>query len=283
MTALHGGKIILQRGRTAIDLRPQKPKVASNNNQELPFQCNVCGTFCKFAGVNSLNRETPSCSFCASNVRFRSLVLGLSESLFGSALTIPEFPVRKDIRGLGLSDWEPLAKGLCDHFDYISTYYHQEPHLDITDVPLNKHAQYDFVISSDVFEHVSPPVQRAFNGCSLLLKPKGLLLLTVPYHLGNETDEHFPELYDWTIGNLDGLPILINRTEDGREQVYQNLVFHGGPGQTIEMRVFGRMAIVNHLEAAGFTQIRFLDHSVPTFGVCWQEPHSVLITARKTY
>jgi hypothetical protein len=42
--------------------------------------------------------------------------------LFGQNLTLANFPVRKDIRGVGLSDWLGYAIPLAKKFDYTNTF-----------------------------------------------------------------------------------------------------------------------------------------------------------------
>ena len=75
-----------------------------------------------------------------------------------------------------------------------------------------------------------PPVRTAFNA-RRLLKPDGLLILTVPYGLQAETMEHYPKLNDFVIEGNGGDRRLINITVDGKRETFSNLVFHGGDGQ----------------------------------------------------
>jgi SAM-dependent methyltransferase len=189
-----------------------------------------------------LGREVPSCSACGSTVRLRSLIALLSREVFGVELAIPDFPVLKGIRGFGMSDAPELAQRLAEKFDYTNTFYHQEPRLDIAD-PTPEHlaentGRYDFILSSEVLEHVSPPVERAFANLNRMLKPAGLLVLTVPYRIDGHTAEHFPELHEYSLASPGGRTVLVNRRRDGSLEVYENLSFHGGAGSTLEMRVF---------------------------------------------
>jgi len=55
----------------------------------------------------------------------------LSNCLFQKNLILSEFPTRKDIKGLDLTDAESYASQLKQKFDYVNTYFHQEPCLDI--------------------------------------------------------------------------------------------------------------------------------------------------------
>ncbi len=133
------------------------------------YICNVCGQPSNVP-LDRLEREVPSCESCGSTPRFRGVVHALSLGLFGESLPIPRFPQRLDLRGFGLSDWEGYATGLARKLDYTNTFLHTEPHLDIVDIDGRLAGTLDFLISSEVFEHVAPPVQRAFANASRLLK-----------------------------------------------------------------------------------------------------------------
>jgi hypothetical protein len=135
-------------------------------------------------------------------------------------------------------------------------------------------------VSSDVFEHVAPPVQRAFVGAYALLRPGGLLVLTVPYVPDGSTQEHYPELDDYALVPLQSGHVLVNRTSAGALQVFEDLVFHGGPGATLEMRLFALPDIVASLEAAGFEEVSVVDEDL-AHGVVWQDDYSRTLTARK--
>jgi hypothetical protein len=62
-----------------------------------------------------------------------------------------------------------------------------------------------------------------------MLKPGGVLIITVPFGLQSETIEHFPELNDYTIIEENGNYRLRNITTGGTVQEFRDLVFHGGP------------------------------------------------------
>ena len=128
-----------------------------------------------------------SCENCGSSPRARAIIRVLSLGLFGQNLLLPDFPVSREVSGLGMSDWDGYAVRLAEKFRYTNTYFHQEPRLDISGPQLAECLlqSSDFIISSEVFEHVVPPVRRAFENTFKMLKPGGILVLTVPYgHLG---------------------------------------------------------------------------------------------------
>ena len=247
----------------------------------MEYRCNICGSdnHCEPA---DLGREHPDCRGCGSTLRMRAVIGLLSRELFGDVRPIGEFPADRGIRGIGLSDWDEYARRLGERVDYTNTYYHQEPRLDITEIPEDRAGSCDFLISTDVFEHVLPPVSAAFAGARRLLKPGGVLVLTVPYVIEvDHTTEHFPALHDWRLVEAaDGRWQLENVRRDGSREVFDNLVFHGGPGSTLEMRMFSRHSLLRELELAGFSDIRVADEAMPEIGVVWPVSWSLPIIAR---
>ena len=213
------------------------------------------------------SREAPSCYHCYSSKRFRALMAALSQQLHGAVIPLPKFPKQKHITGLGMSDSKVYAQPLGRIFAYTNTFYHKRPRLDITAAPPELTGSLDFVISSDVFEHVPPPVERAFANLYRILKPGGFCILSVPYTGQGETCEHFPELHDFKIVYANGKPRLLNTTRDGRNQVFDTLCFHGGGGATLEMRLFSRQSLLACLHAAGFTHVEFCTSDIPEHGI----------------
>lgn len=249
--------------------------------ETLTFQCNICSAT-NVIHLPGLTREGISCVSCGSTMRTRAIVRTLSLELFGKNLPLPNFPTRKDLRGLGTTDSEGYAVPLAQKFDYQNTYLHREPFLDLSArTPVSLIDSNDFVISSEVFEHIPPPVSRAFENVWKMLKPGGVLVLTVPYGTQAETVEHFPELNEFSIVEKDGSFVLRNKTKAGVVQEFNDLVFHGGPGSTLEMRVFAENALIQHLKDVGFTDIKVHRTADLVHGISWPEPWSLPISARK--
>jgi SAM-dependent methyltransferase len=213
-------------------------------------------------------REPWSCVYCGCNVRWRSVIHALSCELFGESLAMPDFPNRPDLVGIGLSDWQGYAVGLAKKFTYTNSYFHQEPYLDITSVDPSYFERYDFIISSDVFEHISPPISRAFENAHRLLKPNGVMIFTVPYVSG-ETREHFPELHRYHMQKRGNDWVVLNETADGRHQEFTGVTFHGGPGTVLEMRLFGRESLLHDFQNAGFERVKAYDAKYLQFGIDW--------------
>jgi SAM-dependent methyltransferase len=238
----------------------------------LEFTCNICGARCR----------PPECPSCGAGLRDRAILQVLSRELFQTDLTLAEFPRVKSLRGLGTSDSHVYASRLEAKFDYRNTFFDREPRLDIADPPAEEAGKYDFVISSEVFEHVLPPVERAFRAAAALLKPNGVLVLTTPYSLEPGSVEHYPELHEHGLAQVGGRTVLVNRTAQGELQVFDNPVFHVGcAGNALEVREFSETALRSLLADAGFHSVRICGEDCPEFGIVHKETWSLPIAARK--
>lgn len=245
------------------------------------FDCNICGHG-TITSRDHFYRETRSCLVCGSAMRERAFVEALSQVLFGESFALPDFPNDKSIVGRGLSDELIYARPLEKKLDYTNSYFHKAPQMDITNIPAELEGTLDFLLSADVFEHVNYPPSIAFGNTYRLLKPGGHLVLSVPYRIDvEETEEHFGELGDTELVKRDGDYVFIGTTPDGERKEFTDLVFHGGKGTTVEMRIFSLKSVIAELESAGFVDIRVRDESVPERGIYWLEKWSLPITARK--
>jgi SAM-dependent methyltransferase len=205
----------------------------------------------------------------------------LARELFGADIALPDFPVLKGIRGIGISDSADYAERLAGRLEYRNTQYHKEPQFDIVNPPKTEWGRYDFLIASEVFEHVAPPVDRAFRNAFRLLKPHGVFLFTVPYTLERATAEHFPGLYDYGLAQLSDRMVLVNRTMEGSLQVFDDLVFHGGRGSTLEIRRFTETGLRDQFRGAGFNAVEIYAENYAPFGVLHSETWSLPMVARK--
>jgi hypothetical protein len=61
----------------------------------------------------------------------RGMLYALSMNLFGTPLSLPDFPALKSIRGLGMSDDEQYAAQLASKFDYRNTHFDRAPFFDV--------------------------------------------------------------------------------------------------------------------------------------------------------
>jgi SAM-dependent methyltransferase len=204
----------------------------------------------------------------------------LSAELFGLPLSLLDFPRVKSLRGLGSSDSPRYADRLAEVFDYRNTFYDRPPRFDLSDPPEESNA-YDFVLSSDVFEHVAPPYDQAFRNAYAMLKPSGVLVFTVPYEV-EDSAEHFPDLHEYGLAEVGDRFVLVNRTRGGETQVFENLNFHlSGTGKSLEMRVFSETMLRDALAAAGFGSVKIYAENYKPFGIVPAESWSLPIAARK--
>jgi SAM-dependent methyltransferase len=193
------------------------------------FRCNFCGQQSDLESTHLLNPELPSCSGCASNIRFRWLVHRLSRELFGQSFQLADFPPATTLKGLGLSDPEILSEGLAKSFTYRNTFYDRDPRFDIRR-DISPIGELDFLIASEVFEHIEPPVWPAFQNAARLLKPGGVFLLTVPWVWEGAAEDRLPDFYDWKLAREEGRWLIVNRRRTGEIQRFYDPVFDGLPG-----------------------------------------------------
>lgn len=245
----------------------------------IKFECNICGHD-NLIPASVSGREIASCHSCGSTLRMREIIHGLSIALFHKSLALTKFPTDKNIVGIGLSDWDGYAVPLAEKLNYQNTYYHKDPKVDIMAQPSQKNI-YDFIISTDVFEHVAPPVDKAFKNTFDLLKDNGAFIFSVPYTYEGHTVEHFPNLHQYEIISENGDRKLINTTKDNKTEVFDNLVFHGGEGETLEMRVFAKDDLIHMLKKAGFKSVKILDKPCYQHGIYTDLFWSRTIIARK--
>lgn len=157
---------------------------------------------------------------------------------------------------VGVSDGAVTEKFLRKKFgpNYRNFHFHQTPHLDVKNPPENLIGSADLVVCSEVLEHVSAPVDLAFEGLFRILKPGGYLVLSVPHSdLAGKHIEHFPILSTLEVSiDSRGVAELKGATSEGEPFESMDLVFYGGIGETLEHRVFSEASLVSHLETAGF-------------------------------
>jgi SAM-dependent methyltransferase len=203
------------------------------------------------------------------------MVLALSVALHAKPIILPDWPRRFEIRGLGLSDWSGMEEMLCEKISFVNTFFHRDPYLDIRNIPRDLEGRFDFVFSSEVFEHVDPPVERSFEGAFKLIKPGGALILSVPHYEREETIEHFPGASSYQVLERDGEWLVEAKDDQGVTTVYRDVVFHGGGGSTLEMRQMAAKAITKISLQTGFSESTPFDHDFPDHGIIWKRPHSM--------
>src|SRR5579885_1624824 len=200
--------------------------------RENHFTCNICGAPGVFTEAHYADPEMRSCENCGSNVRFRWLVHRLSRELFGRSLSLPEFPLEKSIRGIGLTDPDAIAQVLGSRFTYCNTYLDASPRFDIRSDP-SPLGPLDFLIASEVFEHVEPPVTQAFRNAAGLLKSSGVMLLTVPWVWDGNPKQAIPELFDWKLDREGDRWLVLNRKQNGDVERFHDMVWDDTAGPSL--------------------------------------------------
>ncbi|MBK6677681.1 MAG: hypothetical protein IPG52_12990 [Rhodocyclaceae bacterium] len=247
-----------RRLRSAVRAR-MAAQAAGEPEATVDFLCNVCGRDNhQVPLIQVQNREFQSCRHCRSSLRMRSLIYRLSKELFGG-VTLPEFPVSKEIVGIGMSDWEGYARSLEQCFAYTNTFYHQPPHLDITDVSEEMAGRADFLLSSDVFEHIPGfALGVRLQECQTPVARQGLL----PVHRSVCQDRWapgntFPRLHDFRIITTAGKRFLYNRTVEGDERSLTIWCFMVAMAQPWKCACFQRRICCNGLPPPGSVRLRF--------------------------
>jgi hypothetical protein len=85
------------------------------------------------------------------------------------------------------------------------------------------------------------------------------------------TIEHYPGRHDFEILDFRSAKIIVNRDEAGCLQVYDNPVFHGREGTTLEMRVFCETDALSRIARSGFENIHVCDQPQLSIGYYWPE------------
>lgn len=221
-------------------------------------------------------RESMQCHRCGATWRARAMVLGVLQTLGYSNVVLNDAREDWSIRGLGTSDDIKIAKQLVNKFDYVNTYYHKGPKLDLTNVDPQWRECAQFVICSDVLEHVPPPTHVALEGLCSVVAPGGAAIISVPYTTADTSIEFYPNLDRYEV--VDNQVIWHDTT--GQRHVDDKPEFHGGAGQTLAFRVWSLAKFEEALLSAGFSQIKKLEFDksvgVPPLGF-----GDVILIARK--
>ena len=239
-----------------------------NRRGRVHFSCPICEDK-SWTQASELHREGGVCRSCGSTVRHRAIILAvLKESgnrpwiyFWGLSRRFSKVKKRNTVI-IGLSDHPVMVDYLTPRYTYTNTFYDVEPKLDITSPEITSQA--DILISSDVFEHTLGDPSFAFAGAASVLKVGGKFVLTVPYEQYGQTIEHYPGLksylFDSDTGRTFGL------FEDGERELI-NAIYHGGPGITLEMRMFSKDGVLSCLQKAGFVNIEINERDIPRYGI----------------
>ena len=258
------------------------PRVPTEDLHWTPFLCNVCG-LSNYLPLQRLTREDGHCAKCQCYGRLRSMMYAVTAHFSPDEIILARMKPRKDIRGVGCSDWGYVDL-LAEKFDYVNTFYDREPKFDLCNVDWSRWqpGSVDFITCTDVLEHVEPPVEEIFGNIRRLLKPGGVALLTVPTTLDPATREHFPHLHDWRIEGEGAGRVLVNRRRDGSIERFDNLCFHGGEGLTLEFRFFSRQGLIDSIERGGLRVATIYDRPIEAHAISLCANNLVLVAQKES-
>jgi len=154
--------------------------------------CNICGSEKKPQNDNKGSlRENMNCLDCGSNSRDRAYIWSLGFAMNSEDIPLVDWKEKKEIRILETSGYRGHPKFLEQKFDYYNPKFSD----DIKKLKTLKREYanvekffyendfFDYVISSDVFEHVRLD-NVGFENIYNSLVPGGFFVLTVPLFLG---------------------------------------------------------------------------------------------------
>ncbi len=253
---------------------------AANAGSIVNATCGICGDQYELS-TDVSSREGHLCESCGASGRSQAIAYCLSKYVFQKDKALSKLRPKKKIRIVGLSDGPAYAPILAEKCDYTNTFYHREPYLDITKPPSIYQNAFDALISADVFEHVLAAPSHAFQGAYDVLKEGGHLILTVPFINIDDHREHYPGLVNYSAEEKeDGSWKVHLEFPGGRTEVDETPCFHGGPGKTLEVRLFSRKRIQEELAWAGFKNVIIHDENMPERGINWNQ-FSRIIVAQK--
>lgn len=215
--------------------------------------CNICGSDKGFVKKEH-EREGLVCANCGASSRHRAVVYTLGKCMGTGDIPLAAWPGDKAIRILESSGRMSYPMMLKDKFTYYNTEYHADP--SVTEQPSKRFAdfqrmaygdnEFDYVIATDVFEHIRED-DKAFREVYRVLKPAGTFILTVPYH------------HEWEKTEIRVKP------EGDRDVFLLPPEYHGGGGQTLSYRTYGR-DLLQRLDDYGFS-VGCLELEVPRFAI----------------
>lgn len=190
-------------------------------------RCNICGWSDRFLRLDR-GREGTVCRNCGSSSRNRAVAFALS-CVLDENQPVFRWQYRTSARMLESSARGALAMYFRRKFDYYGTEFDPE-RIAAGDQPRDyadfqklhyDDDTFDFVVASDVFEHIRRDAE-AMREVQRVLKPGGYLVLTVPY---DHKRAHTIQRVDTT--GSDDVHVLPPQ-------------YHGGGGHTLAYREYGR-------------------------------------------
>jgi hypothetical protein len=235
---------------------------------ELSSRCAVCGHPVDI-DKGPLHRELQTCADCGSCPRFCGLALGVQKLVHDGPWERPlcDLADLRAVIAIGISDDDRLARVFEEKFSYTNTFFHKEPHLDICSKESCSGYRADLIICSDVIEHTASAPMIALSNMFHMLTPGGGLVLSAPTFSLDSTIEWYGGMADMEISEEAGRPIVRWRNKRGTVYVDTDPVFHGGPGQVLELRLISHSELLAVARSVGF--IGDTLEFAPEWGYSW--------------
>lgn len=153
-----------------------------------------------------------------------------------------------------MSDHPGFFAYFAKKWEVSNAHLHKFPFLDLFSVPDEAKGSFEFVVCSDVLEHVAGSPRLALEGSWALLRPGGSAVVTVPIADSIATVEHYPGLVEF---DIEEGPSVRWKDVNGVERVDDNPEMHGGDGLVLTFRRYGKADFKDLLSSAGFTGIQY--------------------------
>lgn len=213
------------------------------------WSCILCGKLNR--STSQFSRETMPCRKCKSTWRARAVALAVLHGLGYESKKFQAIAPDWSRIGLGISDDITLSSKLSTKFSYSNSYFDTYPYLDIREIPFRAKNQFEFVVCSDVLEHIDIDLPSAISGLRSLLKVNGFLVASVPIIKDAKHKDFYPSMQTFTI-----IDDSVHWTDgQGGGHIDHNPEFHGGRGQNLAFRQFSNESFSSALNQAGFKEI----------------------------
>lgn len=234
--------------------------------ESTPAKCNICGDRATFINQDR-GKEGWQCSNCAASSRNRLVMFVLGRLLGLSDRPVYAWPANKALKILEPCPRGPQVPMLRDKFDYF------EPEFDLDKIAAGADPRayanveqlafadgiFDFVLASDVFEHVRHD-QRGFREIYRTLKPEGVFIFTSPYsHQRRQT-------------------LVRVKVEDDQDIPLVEQRYAGGGGATLDYREYGR-DVLEQLQTIGFS-VGYIEAPIPQHRI---HPSAIMVCRKASY
>jgi hypothetical protein len=234
--------------------------------------CSICGKLIIYLHIN---REGNRCKKCESYWRTRAVITALlmywrKDYKVPLLKTYPDF----SLSSVGMSDDVSITRFLPQFTMHTNTSLDSYPKLNLLELKPDQVEICNILICSDVLEHVVNNIELCFINLYRILKPNGLLILSVPLvrvqekyssrniqnsdFLKTGMQEYYPNITEWKHDEITD-SILWTDSNNSVHRM-KSPEWHGGVGLTLTFRLFSKNYIVRNLNTVGFRHIDEYKH-----------------------